>query len=70
MASMVMSALTTVDPKLMDTTPLTAPSVIPETVPLSWLRAEIFMCDSFRWGLRYVGGRLGMAAVSQHPTVS
>ena len=51
MASMVMSALTMVDPRSMETTPFTAPSAMAETVPLSWLRADIFIAGSFRWGL-------------------
>ena len=43
MASQVMSALTLVQPRSMVTTPFTAPFLTSETMPTSWLRAEIFM---------------------------
>ena len=49
MASMVMSALTCVEPRSMATTPFTAPSAMPAMVPFSWLRAEIFMMRPFGW---------------------
>lgn len=59
MASMVMSALTVVEPRSMDTTPLTAPSLTAEMVPLSWLRAEIFMSVPFGRFAAFGGEMMG-----------